>query len=269
MGRYTGYRQSGRQQFSDVPLPLLTLILFGGPLRSAPPAPTPIVWFAPIRTRPRRTYDEYSLKFSAEGVHTPYLIKKILSFTTSKQAEMNKFRDSIESFGRESGLFKSIGVKEYDPKSKASPFELDIRLNGEEPLNIKNVGYGVSQTLPIIIELLSKPKNSCFAIQQPEIHIHPKAQAALGDILYTLALTENKKFIIETHSDFIIDRLRTVYRESKNDNKPSAQIVFFERDTKGNNMHCIEISAEGELPETVPKAFREFFIREQMRLLGY
>lgn len=269
MAPYKGYKQFNRREFGDVPLPLLAFILSRESRRRIPPVPKPIVWFAPIRTRPQRTYDEYSLKFSAEGEHTPYLIKKILSFTTSKQAEMKKFCDSIEAFGRESGLFKSIEVKEYDSKSKTSPFELDIRLNGEEPLNIKNVGYGVSQALPIIIELLTKPKNSCFAIQQPEIHIHPKAQAALGDILFTLALSENKKFIIETHSDFIIDRLRTVYRESKNDNKPSAQIVFFERDTKGNNMHCIEISAGGELPETVPKAFREFFIREQMRLLGY
>ena len=269
MAPYKRYKQIDRQAFGDAPLPFLTFILSGGPRRRGPPVPKPIIWFAPIRTRPRRTYDEYSLKFSAEGVHTPYLIKKILSFGTGKKAEMNKFRDSIEAFGRESGLFKSIEVKEYDSKSKASPFELDIRLNGEEALNIKNVGYGVSQILPIIIELLTKPKNSCFAVQQPEIHIHPKAQAMLGDILFTLALSENKKFIIETHSDFIIDRLRTVYRESKNDNKPSAQIVFFERDTKGNNMHCIEISEDGELPETVPKTFREFFIREQMRLLGY
>ncbi|GAG47253.1 unnamed protein product, partial [marine sediment metagenome] len=94
-------------------------------------------------------------------------------------------------------------------------------------------------------------------------------QAALGDILFTLALSENKKFIIETHSDFIIDRLRTVYRESKNDNKPSAQIVFFERDTKGNNMHCIEISKDGGLPDTQPEAYRDFFAKEQMRLLGF
>lgn len=267
--RYTGYRQSGRQQFGEIPLPLLTLILFEGPLRSAPPAPTPIVWFAPIRTRPRRTYDEYSLKFSAEGVHTPYLIKKILSFGTSKQVEMNKLRDSIESFGRESGLFKSIGVKEYDPKSKASPFELDIRLNSEEPLNIKNVGYGVSQTLPIIIELLSKPKNSCFALQQPEIHIHPKAQAALGDILYTLALTENKKFIIETHSDFVIDSFRYSYGKRDDEKKPTAQIVFFERKLQGNVLYPIEILHNGELPDKQPESYREFFIKEQMRILGF
>lgn len=266
---YKGYKQINRQVFGDIPLPLLTFFLFRERRRRLPPQPKPVVWFAPMRTRPRRTYDEYRLKFSAEGVHTPYLIKKILSYGTGKQAEINKFRDAIEAFGRESGLFKSIEVKEYDSKSKASPFELAIYLNGEESLNIKNVGYGVSQALPIITELLTEPPNSCFAVQQPEIHIHPKAQAALGDILYTLALIENKKFIIETHSDFIIDRLRTVYRESKNDNKPSAQIVFFERDTKGNKMHCIEISKDGDLPDTQPKAYRDFFFKEQLHSLGY
>jgi len=266
---YKGYKQFDRREFGDVPLPFLTFVLFGEPRRRIPPRPNPIVWFAPIRTRPRRTYDEYSLKFSSEGVHTPYLIKKVLSFGTSKQAEMNKFRDSIEAFGRESGLFKSIEVKEYDSKSKASPFELDIRLNGEEPLNIKNVGYGVSQALPIIIELLTKPKGSCFAIQQPEIHIHPKAQASLGDVLFNLALLEDKKFLVETHSDFIIDRFRTNYRKTKVKSKPDAQIVFFERDVEGNKVHDIAISEDGELPDTQPKAYRDFFVKEQIHSLGY
>ncbi len=141
MAPYKGYKQIDRQSFGDAPLPFLTFILSREPRQHIPPVPKSIVWFAPIRTTPQRTYDEYRLKFSAEGVHTPYLIKKILSYGTGKQAEVNKFRDSIEAFGRASGLFKSIEVRAYEPKSKASPFELDIRLNGEEPLNIKNVGY--------------------------------------------------------------------------------------------------------------------------------
>ena len=266
---YKGYRQFNRQDFLNAPLPFLTFILYPGTRRRVPSIPKPIVWFAPIRTRPRRTYDEYSLKFSSEGVHTPYLIKKIFSFETSKQAEMKRFRDSIETFGRESGLFKSIEVKEYEPRSKTSPFRLDIHLNGAEPLGIKNVGYGVSQTLPIIVEFLFQPKDTWFAIQQPEIHIHPKAQASLGDVLFNLALLEDKKFLVETHSDFIIDRFRTNYRETKVKSKPDAQIVFFERDVKGNKMHCIEISKDGELPDTQPKAYRDFFVKEQMHSLGY
>ena len=266
---YKGYNQFNRQDFVNAPLPFLTFVLSEKVRRRVPPRPEPIVWFAPIRTRPRRTYDEYNLKFSAEGEHTPYLIKKVFSIGTSKQVEMNRFRYSIEEFGQESGLFKSIEVKEYDQKSKTSPFELDIRLNGEEPLNIKNVGYGVSQVLPIIMELLTKPKGSCFAIQQPEIHIHPKAQASFGDVLFNLALLENKKFLIETHSDFIIDRFRTNYRNTETESKPDAQIVFFERDVEGNSLHCIEITKDGDLPDTQPKTYRDFFYKEQMNLLGY
>lgn len=267
--QYKGYEQSNKQDFLNIPLPLLAFVLFPGARRRVPPQPNPIVWLAPIRTSPRRTYDEYSLKFSPEGAHTPYLIKKFFSLEISKQAEMQKFRDSIEKFGRESGLFKSIEVKEYEPRSKTSPFRLDIHLNGEEPLSIKNVGYGVSQTLPIIVEFLIQPKNTWFAVQQPEIHIHPKAQASLGDILFNLALLEDKKFLVETHSDFIIDRFRANYRNTKVKSKPDAQIVFFERDVEGNKMHCIAISKDGELPDTQPKAYRDFFVKEQMHLLGY
>lgn len=221
-----------------------------------------IVWLAPIRTKPRRTYDEYKMDFSPEGIHTPYLIKKILA---QKKGEAEKFKRFLETVGRSSGLFETIEIKRYG-KGATSPFELDIVLK-KHALSIGNVGYGVSQSLPVIVEIFARPHNSWFAIQQPEVHLHPKAQAALGDILFELAVQERKKFIVETHSDFMIDRFRLNYRK-KGSKKPNAQVLFFERTESGNRVFNLPISDEGNLPIDQPSTYREFFIREQMDLVS-
>lgn len=223
-----------------------------------------IVWLAPIRTRPKRTYDKYKVEFSPEGDHTPYLIRRLLARKKSAQ----KFLQFVQRFGKASGLLESISVKNYG-RSTTAPFELDVLLDRKALLHVGNVGYGVSQSLPLIVELFARPKKTCFALQQPEIHLHPRAQTALGDVFFELAVSESKKFIIETHSDFLIDSFRLNYRKKDVHDKPDAQIVFFMRSPKGNNvLHIINILENGELPDTQPKAYREFFIREQMRLLG-
>jgi predicted ATPase len=227
-----------------------------------------IIWLAPIRSRALRTYHGYRVDFSPEGEHTPYLIKKYLSRRTKEeQRRAVKFIKFIQRFGRESGLFKSIAIREYDRRSKTSPFELDIILT-DEALRLDNVGYGVSQCLPVIVEIFVRARDSWFAIQQPEIHLHPRAQGAIGDLIFQLALIEKKKFIIETHSDFILDSYRLNYRSKKYRNRPASQIVFFERTTTGNVLHEIEILENGEISDNQPEAYRTFFLKEQMRLLG-
>lgn len=220
-----------------------------------------MVWLAPIRTRPRKTYDEYKLEYSPEGEHTPFLIKRILD----AKSEALKFRRFLKRIGNASGLFESVLIKKYGTSATA-PFELDITLNSKA-LSISNVGYGVSQALPVIVELFARPKFTRFAIQQPEVHLHPKAQAALGDIIFELAQLEQKKFILETHSDYLIDRFRLNYRNNPSA-APNAQVLFFERTEFGNKVHEINIQKDGSMSTDQPKAYRRFFVNESLRLLS-
>lgn len=221
-----------------------------------------IAWLAPIRSKPRRTYDEYRLDFSPEGDHTPYIIKKLLD----KKSDAEKFKDFMSNIGIDSGLFESVKIKKYGTGVTA-PFELDVVLNSKQ-LSISNVGYGVSQALPIIVELFVRGDHSWYAVQQPEVHLHPKAQAALGDAFYQLAVVENKKFVIETHSDYTIDRFRANYKSSEKDDKPNAQVLFFERTGDGNKVSSLFIDENGELPIEQPKSYRDFFIKEELMNLG-
>ncbi|SDE55509.1 AAA ATPase domain-containing protein [Mucilaginibacter pineti] len=228
-----------------------------------------LAWLAPIRTEPKRTYDDYELNFSPEGTHVPYILKKQLSNKRTKQSK--KFEEILNRFGEDSGLFEKITVSQYS-KSNLSPFEINVVLNGKA-LKIINVGYGVSQILPLIVETVIRSDDSWLAIQQPEIHLHPKGQAAFGDLLFKSALNDGKGFIVETHSDYTIDRYRLkLSRHSSEESqierdRIESQVVFFNRTKEGNNLSVISINPNGSYSEDQPREFKEFFIREELALL--
>lgn len=178
----------------------------------------------------------------------------------SKAESFSKF---LRKIGCESGLFEQIDIKSYG-KSPRSPFEIRIVL-GTKALEISNVGYGVSQSLPIIVEMFVRPPETIFMIQQPEVHLHPKAQASIGDLIAEFARTDNKKFIIETHSDFTIDRFRLNLRSY---GEIDSQLLFFERTGTGNKVISIKILPNGDLPENQPDNYRAFFFNEALSLLG-
>lgn len=226
------------------------------------------VSFAPIRSNPKRVYGDNDFKHSTDGAHTPYLLKDNLGETGNSQKKERKktIERILNKFGSDSGLFESVNIKKYG-NNASSPFELQITIGGRN-MNFTNVGYGVSQILPLLAEVIIHPKGTLFAIQQPEVHLHPRGQAAFGDFIFKSKIEENKKFIVETHSDYLIDRFRIRLSKSDQNKNPTSQILFFTKDRRGNQVERIEIFQDGDIQESQPKGYRDFFIREQLDLLN-
>jgi len=219
--------------------------------------------FAPIRTQPLSTYTAQTLTFDPTGKHAPYVLKEIF--------DNKDVRYILKRFGEDSGLFDDITIRKLNDESDNTPFELLLTLN-QKSLNIYNVGYGVSQILPIIIEIIARPIETWFALQQPEIHLHPRAQAAFGDFIYKSNARDQQKFIIETHSDYLIDRFRIRINRAFREKAPIklgdiSQVVFFSRHLNGNKLQTIEIQSDGSYPDGQPKEFKDFFIKEQLQLI--
>ena len=109
--------------------------------------------------------------------------------------------------------------------------------------NINDVGYGVSQILPILVRILSpnisRHEMSFSLLQQPEVHLHPKAQAEFSSLLVKLANKGNQSFIIETHSDYMIDRARIDIIRG-NIRPEDVSLIYFE--PKGNIVKVHNIS---------------------------
>ncbi len=224
-----------------------------------------IYWFAPIRTKPQRTYDQYIDNFTADGKHIPYLLRNIVN---NKSEGNKRILEAIDEFGKKSGLYEKMIVKQYGESINA-PFEIQFQL-ADGTYRISNVGYGVSQVLPLIVQILADQQDSWFMIQQPEVHLHPKAQSALGEFLF-FAFEKGKKIFVETHSDFIIDGFRRKLAESPQaaTMAEQAQVVFFEKEGEGNRLNCIDIEADGEYKTSeATERFRSFFVQEALQNIG-
>lgn len=217
------------------------------------------IWMAPIRAKAHRWYESYKVSFSPEGEHTPLFLKKYLT-GTSTAAKRNTFIAAMNEFGANSGLFDEVEIKS---NSKESPFALYVRY-GKLCVNITNVGYGVSQVLPLVVEMLTS-KGDSFAIQQPEVHLHPKAQAAFGELLYKVATTYKNRVIVETHSDYLINRFR--YSVNKNRSKVNAQVLYFQRGENGIQTTAMPIDNKGQFAGQVPQSYMDFFFEEELKML--
>ncbi|MDR1182929.1 MAG: AAA family ATPase [Bacteroidales bacterium] len=109
---------------------------------------------------------------------------------------------------------------------------------------IRQVGFGISQVLPIIVEGLRMNKNGVLILEQPEIHLHPKVQSALFDFIYSLSLT-GKKFLIETHSDHFITRMRRRVAEDENKLSEKINLVFVEQKEAEHLFHKLNLDDMG------------------------
>lgn len=220
---------------------------------------------APIRSKPKRTYDAIREFNDPEGSDVPMQLMRIAATQKDNWAAL---KAQLVAFGESSGLFQNIEVKNLGG-SLGSPFQLKFTVRGPNA-NLINVGYGVSQILPILVQILdfdAYGKIPFFLLQQPEVHLHPRAQAELSSLLVQLASTSNRSFIVETHSDYMIDRARIDIRKGYIRHE-DVSLIYFE--PKGNivKVHNISFDEMGNLVG-VPSHYRDFFLQETDRLMGF
>ena len=223
---------------------------------------------APVRSKPHRTYDPARPVQDPEGDYIPMYLANIY-FQDPKQ--WKELKMALEKFGQSAGLFDELSIKPLGKKG-SEPFQVQIRKFGKTARgprrNLIDVGYGVSQVLPVVTELLRHDRSKMFLLQQPEVHLHPSAQAALGTLFCQLA-RPNRQLIVETHSDHLLDRVRMDVRDGTTPLKPDdVSILFFERGVLDVTIHSLRLDQQGNILNT-PPGYRRFFMGETQRSLGY
>ncbi len=220
---------------------------------------------APVRSKPHRTYDPARVARDSEGDYIPmYLANEY--FEDKKR--WGSLKERLEAFGQQAGLFDEISIKPLGKQT--GPFQVQVRrftsrAKGPER-NLIDVGYGVSQVLPVITELLRPDTPPMFLLQQPEVHLHPSAQAALGSLFCAVA-GPKRQLIVETHSDHLIDRVRMDVRDGETKLKPNdVSILYFERKGLHVSIHSLGIDPDGNITGA-PAGYRQFFMEETTRSL--
>lgn len=221
-------------------------------------------WISPIRSKPKRIYEYRKSRRSSEGSHIPVVLNDLLSQNPTKAlTKTNPVLASIDAFGKLGSMWEKIRVKKYG-KAQNAPFEIDVQVS-KKKRKISNVGYGVAQVLPIVTEI-ARNNGYFFLVQQPEVHLHPKAQAQLGSFFFEQSTKAKVSFVIETHSDYIIDRFRRLIAKNEADCK-NVKIFFFEKKNSENTVTEIAVNAQGQYVNP-PSSYRNFFVEESLDNLG-
>lgn len=137
---------------------------------------------------------------------------------------------------------------------------IDKRSN--TPVSHRDVGIGVSQVLPVLVSAYASA-GKLIAIEQPEIHLHPKLQSELGDVFLESALGETgNRFLIETHSEHLILRiLRRIRETSEGDEVPypvkpeDVAVLYVQPGPKGAEVVHIPITPDGDFEQRWPDGF--------------
>ena len=153
---------------------------------------------------------------------------------------------------------KQVGTDPGDPFAVRL---IDTRR--KEPVNVAlpDVGFGISQLLPFIVQSLVSEKQ-IISIEQPEVHVHPRLQADLGDLL-AAAIKEPRQnqFIVETHSEHLILRLQRLVR--KQQIKPEdVSVIYVSRGSEGAKAERLRLDEEGDFIDEWPNGFFPERLRE-------
>jgi len=223
---------------------------------------------APVRSRPHRTYEPGPGLLDPEGAGVP---EYLAALAISDPEQWKALKIDIESCASKMGVFDEIRIRPLGDEGGSDPFQIQVRKNTGDRKgrwrNLVDVGYGVSQILPVIFELIRPIEALVLLLQQPEVHLHPSAQAGLGSILCETAT--RRQILVETHSDHLIDRVRMDVRDRKYALKPEdVSILFFERNDNEVHIHSIRIDDDGNVVGQ-PSSYREFFRNEVDRYLDF
>lgn len=176
-----------------------------------------------------------------------YEVKESLRNT---QAKSNMLNAQMNAWLKEISPGVSVNTKYLPEINKVIlDYQFDIIGNKTNSFKPKNVGFGISYVLPVILALLTADRGKIVIIENPESHIHPRGQTELGKLI-ALAAQSGAQLFVETHSDHILNGIRVAVKENQID-RENVNVIYFDKTTNEKesytNIHEIKIDRNGTL----------------------
>jgi predicted ATPase len=224
-----------------------------------------VEFIGPFRSNPQRLYLLTGESPSNVGKHGERALEIMMQDEKRKGKEKKKLMELVSDWLKEAEIAKSI----YTVPMTDRYFEVIVRnfYTGEEE-NLTDVGFGCSQILPVLIAGFNVGERGVFIVQEPEIHLHPKAQAELGSAFKVL-YERGVQLIIETHSEHLMLRLQSYV--ARGDIKAKDVNVYYVDPAgkrKKKELIKIGIGEDGYFTKEWPKGFFPERLQEAKRLAG-
>jgi predicted ATPase len=220
-----------------------------------------VYYLGPLRDYPRRQYIWSGAQPGDMGRRGEQVIDAIL-FSRERGEKISRGRGrgkekvTVEEYVaywlKELELINEFRVEQITAGSNLYQVKLKISSQGPEVL-ITDVGFGVSQILPVITLCYYVPNGSTLLIEQPEIHLHPSVQAGLADVFIDAVEKKNIQIILESHSEHLLRRLQRRIAEEKFTGQ-SAALYFCDRNNGESALKKLDLDAFGKI-RNWPKGF--------------
>jgi hypothetical protein len=195
-------------------------------------------YLGPLRPPPAREVTWSQQDPSVLGSTGSETMQALISNETGKHR--GALRASVSEWLKRLDLADGIEVSRV---GRSLLYQVEV-IRGKNRSNLADVGYGVSQVLPVIVLLHFVPEGSVILCEDPEAHLHPLAQAKLADMFVEVARQRKLQVLLETHSEHIFRRLQFLMADGKITPKdcapyyverdhPSAQLVELDVDKFG------------------------------------
>lgn len=196
-----------------------------------------VYYLGPLREHPKRIYSWSGETPESVGQKGEFAVAAILAATAQDRMlnrgpkkHMNRFDTFIAQWLKDLGIIESFAVKPVAEGRKEYEVVVKTHTSASE-VKITDVGFGVSQVLPALVQAFYCPPHSTVWMEQPEIHLHPQVQAELADVFISATQARengkerNVQLIVESHSEHFLNRLQR--RVAEGAVKPEDVAVYF------------------------------------------
>ena len=215
-----------------------------------------LFYVGPIRDHPMRSYlwagdDPDHVGTRGERAVEAMLAAHGRRIAMAKESREVPFDELIARWLRDLGLIHSFDVRPIGAGREDHEVLIRVR-EGSSEVHLTDVGFGVSQLLPVIVECFYVPRSSTVIFEQPDLHLHPSAQAGLADLFIGAikAHEDNaprrQQLVVESHSEHFLRRLQRRIAEQQI-TRDDVAIYFCEPSRDGSRLSPIDVDEFGNI----------------------
>jgi hypothetical protein len=226
-----------------------------------------------FREAPVRRYDYQGRPPESVDLSGQHVVHALIEDSMRRGKHRGKLLPALNRWLKNVGRVRLMPLRRITPTARL--YELRLKdLDSGRWANFADVGFGIGQAFPVLVEGLRTPADGLFIVQEPEIHLHPDAQLAMADYLVDLS-SVGRTVIVETHSEALLLRIRRAVVGNRDRSG-------YRRRLQPHNVSIVHVASVGDGTSTVkplkidelgqiqgwPAGFMEEATRERLELLG-